>query len=98
MNRIRMMIVLLVALLVGGGLAYGTHSYLRGMPVRTVTVPTRPVVIAGADLGLGSELRAEDLKVIEWPVSSVPEGAFKSPTEVTGRGLIAPVVRHEPIL
>ena len=98
MNRSRMLPVLLVALLAGGALAFGTYSYLQNVPVKTVTVPTKRVVVANADLSLGSELRRDDLKTIEWPVSAVPEGAFEDANALIGRGLISSIVRHEPIL
>lgn len=98
MNRVRILTVLVIALLAGGGLAAGTYSYLQNVPVKTVTVPTRPVVVANTDLALGSELRSDDLSVIEWPAGSAPEGAFASQSELVGRGLIVSVVRHEPIL
>ncbi len=38
------------------------------------------------------------MKAVDWPASSVPEGAFDDPSKLVGRGLIASVVRHEPIL
>jgi pilus assembly protein CpaB len=98
MNRSKMVPVLLIALLAGGALAFGTYSYLQNQPVKTVTVPTRRVVVANADLSLGSELRPDDLKTIEWPASAVPEGSFEDSSKLLGRGLVASVVRHEPIL
>ena len=98
MNRSRMSMVLLIALFAGGVLAWGTYNYLQNVPVKTVTVPTQRVVVANADLSLGSELRPDDLKSIEWPASAVPEGAFNDPAKLVGRGLIASIVRHEPIL
>ncbi len=98
MTRVRVMVVLMVALLTGGGLAAGTYSYLQSVPVKTVNMPTSTVVIARADLALGTELRQDDLSAVEWPRESVPEGAFSQPSELVGRGLIASVVRNEPIL
>ena len=98
MNRVRLFTVFLIAIVAGGGLAYGTYDYLQKLPVKTVTVPTKRVVVANSDLTLGSELRRDDLKVIEWPASAAPEGAFEDPAGLLGRGLIASVVRHEPIL
>jgi pilus assembly protein CpaB len=93
-----MFTVFLIALVAGGGLAYGTYSYLQNVPVRTVTVPTKKVVVANADLSLGSELGADDLTTLDWPASALPEGAFDNPAALVGRGLIASVVHHEPIL
>ena len=98
MNRIRMFIVLLIALSAGSGLAYATYDYLQNVPIKTVTVPTRPVVVAEVDLSLGTELEASDLRVVDWPVSAVPDGAFDAASQLTGRGLVLSVVRHEPIL
>jgi len=98
MNRVRIFTVFVIALLAGGGLAYGTYDYLQNVPVKTVTVPTRQVVVANAELSLGTELRRDDLRMVEWPTSAVPEGAFDNPGALVGRGLIASIVRNEPIL
>jgi pilus assembly protein CpaB len=98
MNRARLFTVFVIALLAGGGLAYGTYDYLQNVPVKTITVPTSRVVVASADIALGSELERDDLMTIEWPASAVPEGAAADPAQLVGRGLIDSVVRHEPIL
>ncbi len=98
MTRVRIFTVFLMAILAGGGLAYGTYDYLQNVPVKTVTVPTRKVVVANADLSLGRALRREDLSTIDWPASAVPEGAFEDPASIIDRGLIVPVVKNELIL
>ncbi len=98
MTRIRILIVLLFALVCGGGLAYATRSYMQNVPVKTVSMPTRPVVVASSNLALGSELRRDDVAVVDWPASAVPEGSFDDLSTVVGRGLIASVVKNEPIL
>ena len=98
MNRVRIFSVFAIAIIAGCGLAYGTYDYLQNVPVKTVTVPTKRVVVANSDLTLGSELRRDDLKAIDWPVGAVPEGSFEDPSALLGRGLIASVVRNEPIL
>lgn len=98
MARMRITLVLLLALAAGGGLAYGTYSYMQNVQVKTVALPTRPVVVAAADLELGAELRPDDLRVVEWPESAMPMGAFATPDEIVGRGLVMPVIQNEPIL
>ena len=98
MTRIRILMVLVIAVLAGGGLAAGTYRYLQNVPVKEVTVPTKPVVVAGSDLSLGSELRRDDLTVVKWPANAVPEGAFSDVAQIVGRGLIVSVVRNEVIL
>ena len=98
MARVRILAVLVLALTAGAGLAFGTYNYMQNVPVKTVSIPTRPVVVAGTDLELGAELRAEDLRIVQWPANAVPTGAFGDPGELAGRGLIMPVIENEPIL
>ena len=98
MARMRITLVLLLALAAGGGLAYGTYSYMQNVQVKTVSLPTRPVVVAATDLELGAALRPDDVRVVDWPESALPMGAFTNPDEVIGRGLLMPVIQNEPIL
>src|SRR5438067_1166021 len=98
MTRVRIFTVLMIAILAGGGLAYATYDYLQNVPVKTIVVPTRHVVVANADLSIGRALRSEDLTIVDWPKSAIPEGAFENPSDIVTRGLIASVVKHEVIL
>ena len=67
-------------------------------PVKTVATPTQPVVVAAADLPIGSEIKKEDLQVISFPAGQTPQGIFSNPQDILGRGLIVSVVKSEPIL
>src|SRR6478609_3007604 len=96
--RNRIFAVLALAVVAGGGLAYATFNATNTQPVKTVTAPTQPVVVAAADLPLGSELKKEDLAVVNFPKGAAPEGTFASPSDVIGRGLIVPLVKNEPLL
>jgi pilus assembly protein CpaB len=94
----RVFIVLALAIAAGGTFAFGTYQYMQNVPARTVEVPTSQVVVAATDLQLGAELKAADLKAIQWPSGAVPEGSFSKPEDLVGRGLILPVVQNEPFL
>jgi pilus assembly protein CpaB len=96
--RNRIFAVLALAILAGGGLAYGTYNFVNNQPAQSVQTPTQPVVVAAADLQLGSELKKEDLVTLNFPVGQTPAGSFSKPSDVIGRGLIVPVVKNEPIL
>ncbi len=96
--RNRIFAVLVIAILAGGGLAYGTYNFMQGQPVTLVSVPTQPVVIAAGDLQLGSALKKEDLQIINFPVGQAPEGVFSQTNDLIGRGVIVPLVKGEPIL
>lgn len=97
MTRIRVFIVLAMALSVGGVFAFATYRYVQPPPPAR-QMKTRAVVVAATDLQLGRELKAEDIHIIQWPENAVPAMAFDSGDEVVGRGLIASVVQDEPIL
>jgi pilus assembly protein CpaB len=96
--RNRIFAVLAIAILAGGGLAYGTYNFVNNQPAQTAQVRTQPVVVAAADLQLGAELGKDDLVTINFPHGQAPEGAFASPGELVGRGLVVPVVKNEIIL
>ena len=96
--RNRLFLVLALAVLMGGGLAFATYNAINGQPAKTVNAPTQPVVVAAADLPLGSELKKEDLTVVNFPVGSAPAGAFSKPTDIIGRGVISSIVKNEPVL
>lgn len=96
--RQRLLVAVALALTAGGALAYATYRYVQQAPVQTVAAPTRPVVVAAADLAVGTALGRDDVRVVNWPADEVPDGTFSAVPDVVGRGLIAPLVRHEPVL
>jgi pilus assembly protein CpaB len=99
MARKRIVTVLLIAMTVGAVFAMGTYRYVKAMPAASAhPVDTAKVVVAASNMDVGTALRAEDLKVIDWPAKAIPEGAFHKPEELVGRGLIQPVVAFEPML
>jgi pilus assembly protein CpaB len=99
MARRRIFMVFVLAITAGGALALGTYNYVQQLPAaNAAAVPTQPVVVAAADLQIGSELRREDLKVIDWPASAAPQGVFTTLDEVIGRGLVMPLIENEPVL
>src|ERR671913_1012736 len=96
--RNRIFAVLTIAILAGGTLAYGTYNFMQAGPAQAVSVPTKPVVVAAANLQLGTAIAKDDLQVVQFPEGSVPEGTFSQPAELLERGLIVPIVKNEPIL
>src|SRR5215218_2863250 len=96
--RNRIFAVLALAVLAGGGLAYGTFNAINTQPVKTVAAPTDPVVVAAGNLPLGTELKKEDLNVVNFPKGQTPEGVFARKEDIIGRGLIVSMVKNEPVL
>ena len=96
--RNRIFAVLAVAILAGGGLAYGTYNMMQAAPAPSGNMATQAVVVAAADLELGTALKKDDLKVVQFPQGAAPEGSFTSAADLVGRGLIVPMVKNEPVL
>jgi pilus assembly protein CpaB len=96
--RNRIFGVIAIAILAGGGLAYGTYNFVQNQPVKTVNMATQPVVVAAADLAIGAELKREDLQVVSFPKGSAPDGSFSQPQDIIGRGLVVSLVKNEPVL
>jgi pilus assembly protein CpaB len=101
MARIRVFIVLALAVAAGGTFAYGTYQYMQNAPQAAAgasSIPTSAVIVAANDLQIGAELKQEDLRAVQWPSNAVPAGAFARPEDLIGRGLIMPVTTNEPFL
>ena len=98
MARMRVFIVLVLAIAAGGVFAFGTYNYVQKLPAKTTTIPTKPVVVAAVDLEVGAEIARDDLRIIDWPANAVPSQAISDPNAVIGRGLVMPMIQNEPFL
>jgi pilus assembly protein CpaB len=101
MARIRVFIVLALAVAAGGTFAYGTYQYMQNAPkgsAASASIPTSSVLVAAQDLQIGAAIRQEDLRAVQWPSNAVPAGSFSKPEDLIGRGLIMPVMTNEPFL
>lgn len=102
--QLRPLLILLVAIVLGGVTVYLVNQYLQRevssqRDVRTIA--TVPVVVAATDLDSGTRLDDVLLEVVDWPESSVPEGAFRSkPTLLTDEPplILTQAKKGEPIL
>ena len=101
MGRVRIFIVLALAVTAGAVFAFGTYNYVQkvSQPAQGgPAMPTQPVVVAVNDLDVGAEIKPEDVKVIRWPKDSVPAQAMSDPKDAIGRGVITPLIQNEPLL
>jgi pilus assembly protein CpaB len=96
--RNRIFAVFAIAILAGGGLAYGTYNLVNNQPHAPAAARTQAVVVAASDLELGAALKADDLRVVQFPDGQAPEGAFTATEELIGRGVVSPMVKNEPVL
>lgn len=56
------------------------------------------IAVAAADVEIGAKLAPEMLRMVEWPPSSVPPGAFVDIAALDGRVVKTSVARGEPLI
>jgi pilus assembly protein CpaB len=102
---LRGLIVLALALVLALGAVFLVRGYLTGRgtaPQASVNqVAMAKVVAAAVRLKFGDRLSAENLRTIEWPAASVPEGAFKTVDELLKgdpRTVLQPIEPGELVL
>jgi pilus assembly protein CpaB len=59
---------------------------------------TGKVVVANADIDIGSKLTAPMLRLADWPVASVPAGAMSEEAKAVDRVTLARLQKGEPVL
>ena len=96
MNSRRLLIALLLALLVAGGMTFVVSRKL--MAHGTPGVQLQRYVAASRALQPGEVLKAEDLTTIDWPTSHPLTGAFVKPGDLAGRAVIYPIAASQPLL
>jgi pilus assembly protein CpaB len=98
MARMRIFIVLVLAVAAGSVFALGTYNYVQRIPPNTVQIKTTKVAVAGSDLDIGDEITKDSVRIIDWPASAAPANAISDPNEVIGRGLVMPMIQNEVFL
>ena len=82
MARIRIFIVLALAVVAGGTFAYGTYNYVQNVPAESAarrrTDPS--VIVAATDLELGAELRPTTCAASSGRPTRCPRARSGSPT------------------
>lgn len=100
MRKGRLVLTLLTSLGTGLAAAYLALSYVTASP--TPAVASEPssvsVVVAARDLSAGTIVTRSDVELAEWPARRLPDGYSGDVGAVVGRGVIATVLRNEPLL
>lgn len=104
--NIRTIATLAVAILLGIVAVLLVRNYLSPKPsshFQAAGGGTAQVVVASTPIARGEALAAPQLKVVDFPVASVPAGSFQSLSQLNGVGpnarlALRPIAANEPIL
>jgi pilus assembly protein CpaB len=94
---LRAALFLVVALVAALGSAVLLTRYMEAR-TEAARVPTVAVMVAAVDLPVGTELHGEQLRPVEWPSTSIPEGSFQDVKDLEGKMVAVRVYKGEPIL
>lgn len=108
--KTRAMVMLGLALLLAGASVFMARNWIQSQvqPVaaeqQTPQIQTTKMVVAASQMQYGNKIRREHLRVVDWPVGAVPQGAFSSIPELLGeqgeqeRVVLRTIEVNEPIL
>lgn len=96
MNRNRMLVLAIVALMLSGGVTYLAYRVLQAR-IQPPQVTTQ-IVVAAKKLDLGYRITKDDVKLAEWPKSTPLEGSLDKIELAVDRGTITSLLPNEPIL
>lgn len=94
MKNPRALLMVVISIIIGLGAVVLASRWVA----QKTEVKSSKVVVAAADIDLGSPLTPQMLKVADWPEGSAPAGAFSDIKALDTRVLKTSVSRGEPIL
>lgn len=107
MNERRNILIILVALFMGAVAVYLVNTYFSGVEQRNQRLAQdlnlNSIVVARVPMRYGDQITADKLKLVQWPASSVPEGAFTDIRKLTAdpsgaRVALRPIDAGVPVL
>ncbi len=97
MNRSRLLMIAGLALAVGLLVSYSVYNKLR-TGIAANAEPGVDVVVAANDLSAGAKITDHDVRLLRFPQSTVPPGAYQTRDKVLNRGVILPIAKGQFIL
>jgi len=94
MRNPKAVVMLVLSVVIG----LGATILAAGWISQQASVPSTKVVVAAADIQLGSRLSSQMLKTVDWPAGSIPAGATTKAETLEDRVVKTSVLRGEPIL
>lgn len=93
MRSSRGLFMLLLALLAGAAAVLFAARWMQAQ-----AQSSGRIAVAAVDIEMGAKLTPEMVRLVEWPTSSVPPGAFAQSAVVEGRVVKSSLTRGEPVL
>ena len=97
MAKGRLTSAFVLALSISGGCTFLLSKKLR-VHAQSAVIERREYVAAAVPLEAGEVLKAEDLKIVDWPAAIPLAGGFPKSGDLIGRAVMYPLAANSPIL
>lgn len=92
-----------IAIFLGLIAVFMANAYFSGVETKQAQIAEQQrmarIVVATQGLAFGAPLSVQNVRLVNWPADSIPEGAFTSVQEATkNRVALRPIVPGEPVL
>ncbi|MFM5895543.1 MAG: Flp pilus assembly protein CpaB [Novosphingobium sp.] len=99
----RNIIAIAAAIILGLIAVFLVNSYFSGVETRQAAIAQKQkmvrIAVASQSLAFGTALSPQNVRLVNWPAESVPDGAFTSvENAVNNRVALRPIVAGEPLL
>lgn len=98
MNNTRFLIMLAIALVLAGGAAWMAKTWVDSLNNQKADLNVVPIVAAAIDISYGAKIDASQIKMLGWPKSNIPKGAFTDAKLVIGKIAQRAFVTDEALL
>jgi pilus assembly protein CpaB len=87
-----------IAVIIAAIASYSLYNYLKGQEAKVKeAVATENIVVASQDLGVGTVINDTQVKMVNWPKASLPQGSFTATAQVVGRVALDKMAAGEPV-
>ena len=100
MNRTRVIVVIVVAILLSLLASVGVYRYLsqKGRMAEEARLQTVGIVVAVVDIPVGATINANQIAITAWPKDLYPKDSFADTKSVVDRAVRRDFLRGEPIV
>ena len=95
MHRTWLVLVGFLALALG---VFVSHQVYRILQSKTASAQGVDVVVAANDIGVGTKIDDQDIKVVRFPTGDVPPNCFHLKSSVVGRDVVLPIANGQFVL
>lgn len=98
MTRPKAVIVVSVfAILFAGIAAWLSYGYLQHEMISVKAVQPQRIVVAAADIPIGSQVNQAQLRETSWPKDSIPSGSYQQASPLIGRIVIRSITKGDAV-